>query len=393
MRRRVLAVSRARGRALASFAVLGLVLAGCGTTNGNSSVSASGDILSVYLSSPGGTTASPWVHDVIEAEELAFAQHGAEVTAYKLRLHPISNVKLSDSGRAAIENKAAIAYVGEIEPGTSGDSAGITNAQDLLTVSPSDTALEFTQKTVAIPNTPDRYYESLSTYGKTFARVVPNTAREAQALLGEMKKLGVSSVAIADDGSSYGRAMALAMKQSAGAAAVTVAANTAGAGGYFFAGISPAAAVRAFTTAAQANPRLRLFAPSALDNPALVTGLGASAKRLYVSAPGFMPSELTAAGQQFVSDFKAKFGATPAPQAIFGYEAMSAVLSVIHAAGHDANNRKTVVKDFFAIRDRQGSVLGPYSITANGDTTIAPFVILTVKAGALTPSSSAPALG
>ena len=63
---------------------------------------------------------------------------------------------------------------------------------------------------------------------------------------------------------------------------------------------------------------------------------------------------------------------------------MSAVLAVLHEAGTSANNRGTVQKDFFAIRNR-ASVLGTYSINVNGDTSLAPFVISRVKSGQLVP--------
>ena len=63
---------------------------------------------------------------------------------------------------------------------------------------------------------------------------------------------------------------------------------------------------------------------------------------------------------------------------------MSAVLSVLKEAGASAGDRATVVKDFFAIKDRQ-SPLGKYSITSSGDTTIAPFVFTLVKSDQLVP--------
>ena len=63
---------------------------------------------------------------------------------------------------------------------------------------------------------------------------------------------------------------------------------------------------------------------------------------------------------------------------------MSALLAVLHESGTAANNRGAVQKEFFAIRNR-ASVLGTYSINANGDTSLAPFVISRVKSGQLVP--------
>jgi ABC-type branched-subunit amino acid transport system substrate-binding protein len=378
---------RARARALgaAALVLVSALIAGCGAagSSGNSSVTVTGKTLRVYLSAPAGASANPQVQDVLNAEQLAFSQHSGEVTAFRLELKPITAAKLSDNGRTAISDTKAIAYLGEIGPGTSADSAGITNAQDLLTVSPTDTALELTQKTTAISDTPNRYYESLSTYGKTFARVVPSSAAEAKAQVQEMQALGVKQLYIGNDGSPYGAAIALAVKQAA-APSITVATSQSAADAFFYGSDSPAAAGHAFATAASANPNLKLFGPSALDTPTLAAALG-SAKNVYISSPGFLPASLTPAGQQFVSAFKATYHHTPAPGAIFGYEAMSAVLGVLHEAGSGANNRQTVVKDFFALRNPPSSVLGPYAITASGDTSIKPFVFSRVKAGALVP--------
>ena len=49
--------------------------------------------------------------------------------------------ELSDNARTAIENTTSIAYLGELQPGTSQISVEITNQQGLLVVSPTDTAV------------------------------------------------------------------------------------------------------------------------------------------------------------------------------------------------------------------------------------------------------------
>jgi branched-chain amino acid transport system substrate-binding protein len=152
-------------------------------------------------------------------------------------------------------------------------------------------------------------------------------------------------------------------------------------------------ATKAFQTAVAANPKLKLFAPSALNNDALVAGLSAAARRnLYVSAPGLLPKQLASAAPTFVSDFRTAYGHAPSVEAIFGYEAMSAVLVAVRQAGPSANNRKTVINDFLAIRN-QSSPLGTYSIDANGDTSLgaSAFVIERVEASKLVASKAIPA--
>jgi branched-chain amino acid transport system substrate-binding protein len=113
-----------------------------------------------------------------------------------------------------------------------------------------------------------------------------------------------------------------------------------------------------------------------------------AARQLEVSSPGFLPSDLPAtASQQFVTPFRTAYGHAPSAGAIFGYEAMSALLSVLRKAGSAANNRSTVVRDFFAIRNRP-SVIGTYSINAVGDTSLGAFVFSRVRGGQLVPFKS-----
>ena len=100
-----------------------------------------------------------------------------------------------------------------------------------------------------------------------------------------------------------------------------------------------------------------------------------------MSSPGLLPKQLASAAPTFVSDFRTAYGHAPSVEAIFGYEAMSAVLVALRQAGPSANNRTTVINDFFGIRN-QSSPLGTYSIDANGDTSLgaSAFVIERVAA-------------
>jgi branched-chain amino acid transport system substrate-binding protein len=389
MRSSVLARSRARVRApvlmLGASAALVAGFAGCAAA-GSSSVKVTGKTLTIYVSIPSGAASDPLVADVFDAERLAFQQKQSEVTAFKLSpLRTVQSSKLSNNARTAIEDASAVAYLGEILPGASADSLGITNAQDVLQVTPTDTALELTLSTPAISNTPDRYYESLKTYGRTFARVVPNTSLEAKAQIQEMQSLSVGKLYVADDGTPYGKAIALAVRQAA-KPPITVVSSQAGADAIFYGARSDSAAIRIFNGAAQSNPAVKLFGPSALDDDTFAAGLAPGTRNVYISAPGFLPPGLPAAGQQFIADFKSTYGRSPVPQAVFGYEAMLAVLNVLKQAGSGANDRATVARDFIAYKNaNQPTVLPPYSINANGDTSLAPFVFNRLRAGKLVP--------
>jgi ABC-type branched-subunit amino acid transport system substrate-binding protein len=216
--------------------------------------------------------------------------------------------------------------------------------------------------------------------------VVPTSAQEATAIAAEMHAQGATKLYIADDGTPYGVTIAAEVRAAAGKQGLSVAAGAASADAVFYGGNTAAAATKALDQAAAASSTAKLFAPSALYDNAFVAGLSAGAqKNLYVSAPGFTSSTLNPAGQQFVTAFRGAYHHAPVPQAIFGYEAMSAVLAVLRQAGIGAGSRSVVVNDFRTLHGRQ-SALGTYSISA-GDTSLAPFVFGRPRGGQLVPGA------
>ena len=96
------------------------------------------------------------------------------------------------------------------------------------------------------------------------------------------------------------------------------------------------------------------------------------------------PQDLPDAGQEMLTRFEDEYGREPGPWAAYGYEAMASVLAVIDRAG-DPLSRCSVVDAYFDGTERD-SVLGTYSITAEGETTLdAPLAAYYVEAGALVP--------
>jgi branched-chain amino acid transport system substrate-binding protein len=357
----------------------------CGGTSGSSTVTVSGGTLTIYASVPQAPSVpASLATDVLDAEQLALSQAGSKVAGFTVQLVALRD-KPSANARTAIQDKTAIAYLGELQPGVSAGTMGITNAQDLLQVSPTDTALELTQSTPAVSGAPGNYYEAHGTYGSTFGRVAPSSAAEAKAQVSLMGSLSVRKLYVADDGSPYGKAIAYAVREDASGAGISVATgpltagavSSSGADGLFFGGAGGAAAL------ALVGGNAKIFVPSALAYDTLPAGT-------YVTEPGFLPKDVPAlAKSQFVKPFEARYGHAPATQAIFGYEAMAATLAVLRQAGTHANDRTTVVRDFFALRNRD-SVLGTYSIDSNGDPNVTPFVVDRVVRGTPVPWRSAP---
>jgi branched-chain amino acid transport system substrate-binding protein len=372
------------------FGVLGccvaaIAVAGCGsTTTNNSAVTVAGKTLTIYASEPPGAQTGVDA-DVFHAEKLALQQAGSKSGRYALRLLALHGAKVSDDARAAVSDKTAIAYLGEIQPGTSGASVQITNQLGLLQISPTDTAVYLTRPTAAVPGSPQHWFPAHSNFGRTFARVVPNTAAEVKAIYSALQSEHLTRVYVADDGSSYGRSVAIelhaALRSPNGP---TAAASASGADAIVYAGQPDAAATHAVGAAAAAAPSAQLFATSALYDNQWVASLSASAqRRLWVSSPGFLPGHYEGTGAQFVSDFRSAFHHQPQPQAVFGYAAMRALLAGLKQAGANANSRADVTTDVLGLKDQQ-SALGTYTLVG-GDTNIAPFIFARPVAGTLVP--------
>ena len=357
-----------------------LALAGCASQT-NSAVTVSGKTLTIYLSQPPGAAGGQTAADVLDAEQLALRQAGTRVSTFNLRYRTVHGKEISDNARSAVQDKTSIAYLGEIVPGTSQDSVPITNELGVLQVSPTDTAVYLTQTAPQVKGSPGTFYPSSSTYHETFARVVPDSAQEAKAITAQMHTLGLTKLYVSDDGSPYGASIAAEVRSDGPKQGLTVASSAAGADAVFYGGNTPAVAARALNQAAAAGAP-KLFVPSALYSDTFASGLSTGARRnLYVSSPGFTPSQLTPAGHAFAAAFLSTYGHAPAPQAIFGYEAASALIAVLKQAGSEAGSRATVVKDFRNLHNRQ-SVLGTYSISL-GDTNLAPFVFGRFRGGRL----------
>jgi ABC-type branched-subunit amino acid transport system substrate-binding protein len=370
-------------RRLGAGVAVAALVAGCSTTGSSSSSSnavvAKGSTLVIYLSQP--PSANPVQKQVLEAEQLACQQLTGSIsgTSLSVKCDTVGDRELSDNARAAIQDESSIAYVGEIEPGDSEQTLGITNAQDLPQVSPTDNAVELTQAVSAVPGSTGKYYEAESTYGRTFTGIAPTSAQEAQAVLAEMKKLGVRNLYVTGDTSDYGEALQAAVRSDASAQGITVNNSEAAVDAIFYAGDSPSAAERYAAGASSTAVSDKLFLPSALAGLDFSSGSWSRFKSIYVSEPGAASS----ADKRFVSHFSSRYG-SPDPPAAYGYAAVQAIVHVLHEAGKSANDRGAVVAGLHKLSNFS-SVVGSISIDSSGASSLGPsaFVFRQVRGGTL----------
>ena len=231
---------------------------------------------------------------------------------------------------------------------------------------------------------PEKYYPSGR---RTFGRDVPADDVQAAAQLEWQAQDGCARPFVLDDRSFDGRGIAdelrrLAVQDGrpvAGAFSIVdeghvddavKAVADSRADCVFFGGTQQAWTMRLLVALHRALPDGRIYAPDELATDEFVAHVPLAVQgSLRLTSPA-LPTRLhPPAAAEFAASYRRTFhGEQPVPKAIYGYEAMKLVLVAINNARGKGNDQ-AVRRQFFRIKKRD-SVLGPYSIDANGDTSI-----------------------
>jgi branched-chain amino acid transport system substrate-binding protein len=236
---------------------------------------------------------------------------------------------------------------------------------------------------------------------------VPNDAVQANVQVQLQQSLGCHRVYVLDDGEVDGQDMADSFQLVARSEGLTVVAVQAferkavdysglarsvaqtGADCVLVSALAESGAALVTKQIAAAMPSARIFgtagvAENTFTNPALGGIPLELDPRVLLTSPAVGPNAGPPSARSFYAAYGRRYG-TPQPGAIYGYEAMSLALDAIRRAsddGRDSVRRDKVLHELFDTRDRQ-SVLGDYSITGNGDTTIRRYGVYRVLDGQL----------
>jgi branched-chain amino acid transport system substrate-binding protein len=349
---------------------LGLALSATGCGGGHRRQGPAARSLSIYTSLPFEGPYAAQAAAIFDGEKLALAQAGGVVNGFKVTLRKYDDAGSSvgstttlvgENARIAAADRSTIAYIGELTPGSSLGSIEVLSQLGVLQVSPGDTATGLA--------------------GRTFARVVPPDSAEADAQLHAMKKLGVRTLYLLEDRTTYGRDIAAAALSDAanygigvvdGAGkyvqgdtrALVKAIRKSKADGLLYAG-SPSGSVPTLWNAVTASDgTIKKFASAAIASAPSWAQTSPSARyNTYLSAPGLPTAKLPRAGSQFETDFAAAYGNhVPWMSGIFGYVAMTGVLEAMHRLGPFAKYRAEVASAFLHTANLP-SALGTYTIT------------------------------
>jgi branched-chain amino acid transport system substrate-binding protein len=396
-----------------SCVALGLGAAACGSksSSGGGGNTVSGTSLTIYSSLPLQGTSRGQSEAVINGEKLAL---DALAPGGKLGKYTIKYVSLDDStaqnpgtadegqtaqnARKAASDKTTIFYLGEFNSGGTKVSLPILNTAGIPQISPSNTYVGLTTSDPGSePGEPRKYYP---TGKRTYARVVPRDTIQGAALVATMQSDGCKAITLWNDGSTYGAGLARNIELSAKAANLPVqdkqrtdktAPNyRALASGiktdcFVWSGVTGENGVQVFKDAAAAAPNAKLYGPDGVAEEAFTNpkkgGIPADVgARTKVTVATLGVKDLPAAAP-ILAKYKAKYGgATVDPYAIYGYETMALALDTLKNAGANANSRDKVIAQLFQEKNRK-SVLGTYSIDANGDTTLTDYGLYLIKNG------------
>ena len=405
---------KARSFSLSSLLLALMVgVAACGGDDdkgaGGGGAAGGGKTLTIYSSLPLQGASRPQSEDVIRGEKLALKQAGSKAGDFTIKYVSLDDAtaaagkweagQVSANARKVAQDDTAIAYLGEFNAGASAISIPITNEAGILQVSPSNTQLGLTKSGAgAAKGEPEKYYPGGE---RNYGRVVPVDTIQGAAQAQYMKGEGVKSVYILDDKEVYGQGVAANTKDSATKAGIKIAGEdswdgkaanyralaskikSSGADAVFIGGIVDNNGPQLAKDLYAAMPDALQFCPDGVAVAEFTGEVDARVqKQLRCTAPTVAPDELPPTGQKFYTDFEAEYKKPQdeiAPYAVYGYEAMSVVLDAIKKGGDD---RAAVVKAFFETK-KTDSVLGPYEIDDDGDTTLTLYGAYLAKGGKL----------
>jgi branched-chain amino acid transport system substrate-binding protein len=410
-------------RALVPAALLfaaAVSVGGCGGVGVSAAGTVSGNHLTIYSSLPLEGALAPISRQIVDGEKLALAQTGGRVHRFRVYYASLNDAnpktgewapgETANNAKYAAQDSTTIAYLGDFNSEATAISLPFINAAGILQVSPASPYVGLTSSLHAGQDEPERFYQ---TGKQTFARLLPADAVQAETQVELMRALGVTRVYVIEDQDPFDLPLAAILAEDAkraglevvGEGTIDTTASTeyaeetkkvleSGAQAVFFSGQPGAGAVALWQQLHATDPHLRLLGSSSLSESAASSGdaragagsfvsqLGAAAGETYLASPVLPGALYPPAAREVFERYRTLFHEQPGPYALVGYEAMSAVLLAIRRAGARGNDRQAVIDKFFAIRNRD-SVLGRYSIRADGDSTLSRYGVDRVVGGRL----------
>lgn len=362
--------------------------------------------LTVYTSGALHGDAARSAQDSADAVKLALAQAGGMAGPFTVNVVSYADTdpetgrwsadQAVANARRAISDRNIMAYISEGDSGAAAVTLPLLNEAGVLMIGPTTGYTGFTKE--AGRGEPERFYPSGV---RTFGRIAPADDVQADALVATMRERGARRLAVLHDGRLEAMGIASLVASRAREAGIRVVAETTvdtgdedqsglardvaatGADAALYAGTYAEPAATVLDALHRADPQLALFAPDGLADETLAGAIApGTARSLLLTSPAVPFDRLPAAAQRFERAFARTYGREPVPGAVFGYEAMRAILDAVRGAGTQGNDRSEVIRSYFALGKRSGP-LGAWAIGPDGDTTLRRYGVWRVRDGAL----------
>ena len=400
-----------RSKAALAFAIPALTLGftACGDDEESASTSstpaaegggeASGEV-NVYSSLPLQGASKDQTNAMVDGIKLALKQAGNKAGGVTVNYESLDDStaqagnwepnQVTSNARKAAQDDKAVAYIGEFNSGASALSIPILNEVGLAQISPANTYVGLTTDEPGSEKGEPAKYQPTGT--KTYSRIVPRDTIQAAALVTQAKNDGCTKIGMANDKDTYGSGLARLVEIKAKELGATITSNEGiqkdaanfrgvasklkadGADCFIFAGVTANGAIQVYKDVAAALPEAKLYGgdgvcESGFTNPKK-KGIPASVGARFACTVATLDLASYPGGQEFIKAFSAEYGEdAPDPYAIYGFEAMQLTLDTIEAAGEAGTTKEGFLAQLFKTKDRD-SVLGTYSIDANGDTSL-----------------------
>ncbi len=316
------------------------------------------------------------------------------------------------NARQAAVDPAAMVYIGDFDSGATRVSLPILNQAGIPQISPWSPYVGFTRAVgdgVSSAGDPGRYYP---TSVRSFFRLAPDDAVQAAALLSAahddsctrmavLRSAGTQNngaelsglldleharfdVRIVSPGGSSAALVvspAAVLRRDLGSLRALLTECVA------YVGAPSAAAVSAIAAIHAALPRAELFGSDRLCQAAF--GGGAVRRELVVASGGLLQCTYPAlpsggsAPARFAALWQTQYGGRPpsGPWAAYGYEAMRLAIQAIAELGPRGDQRSRLIHALFG-ESPQGTFLGSYGFSSDGDSTVRAYGLWQVRAAA-----------
>lgn len=342
-------------------------------------------VIKIASQSPLSGSASNVGIGIRNGVELAIEQHGDVLSemGYTIEFVPYDDQATPGVGvsnaQLIVADAAILGVVGHYNSGVAIPSSEVYDANNLVMVSPANTSPTITDRGLATVNRICGRDDLQGPTGATFAA----------------EELGVTSVYILNDATTYGVGLAEFFRQTAEELGLTVLGfeateETANFDGIiqpilalnpdmvYFGGLYPVGGV--FLSQARAAGYAGLFmGGDGMDSPEFAELAGDAVIGAYFTTVAG-PASVFPNAAQFVEDYTEKYGETPTPFAAQAYDSAVILLNGIAAAAEEAGGlptRAAVSEAVRATTDFEG-LTGAITFDANGDPEIGLYFVVSV---------------